>query len=200
MSKKIANFLLILIYTAIIVCVALCIKIDNHSMYQSNKDKEINKYNEYLYIETGCSEEEANEIIELVGYLPPAFFNDFIKDNGKIVLVSELKGSCIGSTEIDSKEIRIYIKDGYVFDALIHEFGHVYLHYNPLEDEFTELYETEAKSLVNAYYGDAPYYYTDKVEYFAQAFQTVFVMGGNDTQDVAPNTFKYMSDLINEMY
>lgn len=200
MGKKIFNTIIFLVYTAIIVCIVLCIKQDDKSMYQSKKDKVINQHNEYLYVESGCSEEEIEKIVGLVGCLPKKFFNDFIKDNGKIILVSDLKGDCVGSTEVDSESIKIYIKDGFVFDALIHEFGHVYLHYNPMEDTFNELYKTEAKSLVNAYYGDCPYYYKDKEEYFAQAFQTVFIMSGNDTQEAAPNTFRYMTELIQSMF
>ena len=68
-----------------------------------------------------------------------------------------------------------------------------------MEDDFREIYKTEAKSLVNAYYGDSSYYYSNEVEYFAQAFQTVVCMRGYDTQDAAPKTFSYMNDLIKSM-
>lgn len=171
-------------------------------MYQSREGTEIKRVNEYISIEDGCSTSDLETIQTLLGYLPPALFEAFREENGQIIIVSDLKGDCIGSTEITDEGITIYMKDGYEFDVLMHEFGHVYLHFNPeqMNDTFKELYEIESKSLVNAYYGDSPYYYSDETEFFAQAFQTVLVMGGHDTQEAAPKTFSYMTELITSMF
>ena len=194
MKQKISN--LLLVWSAVLIVVVLCINKKPDTMYQSRKDVEIVQINEYLYMEQGCFDSEVEKVQTLLGYLPQSLFEDFRNENGKVILVSDLEDNCIGSTEISDEGITIYIKNEYVFDALIHEFGHVYLQFYPMEDEFKKIYETEAKSLVNAYYGDSPYYYSNEVEYFAQAFQTVVCMRGYDTQDAAPQTFSYMNDLI----
>lgn len=200
MSKRIFDLFLIWVWSAIIIVTVFCINKKPTTMYQSREDAQIVQVNEYLYMEQGCSDSEVEKIQTLLGYLPQSLFEDFRNENGRVILVSDLKDNCIGSTEINDEGITVYIKNEYVFDALIHEFGHVYLHFHPMEDEFKELYETEAKSLVNSYYGDCPYYYSDETEYFAQAFQTVLVMGGYDTQEAAPKTFSYMSGLIKDMF
>ena len=199
MKQKIVTLLTVLVWFSVMVVAILCINKESVSMYESRKDTQIVQVDEYLYMEQGCSDTEIEMIQTLLGYLPQSFLKEFEQKNGKVILVSDLKGNCIGHTEIDKNSITIYINDNYAFDALIHEFGHVYLHFHPMEDDFREIYKTEAKSLVNAYYGDSPYYYSNEVESFAQAFQTVVCMRGYDTQDAAPKTFSYMNDLIKSM-
>lgn len=200
MKKNILNSILIVVWFGVIFTILLCINKKPTTMYQCRKDIQIKQVNEYLYIEEDCSKEELEQAQSLLGYVPTSLFEDFRSENGKVILVSNLKDNCIGSTEINEKGITIYIKRDYAFDALLHEFGHVYLHFHPMEEDFKELYKTEAKSLVKSYYGDCPYYYSDEIEYFAQSFQTVLIMRGYDTQDAAPKTFSYMIDLIKELY
>lgn len=200
MERARFNICLVSIWGMVLTLVLLCIRKQPETMHQYRKDSEIEPINEYLYCEKGCSDDEIEEILTLIGYLPPSLLDKFKQENGTIILVSDLKGGCIGSTEIEPDNITIYIQDGYVFHALIHEFGHIYLHFHPMEEEFKELFKTEAKSLITAYYGDSPYYYNNEKEYFAQAFQTVLCMGGHDTQKAAPDTFCYMSRLIGEMF
>lgn len=194
------NSALVFVWVLVVICIFLC-TIRSPTMYQSRKDVSIVKVNNYLYKEEDCSDTEVEKIKETLGYLPKSFLKDFKDKGGKIILVSDLKGDCVGSTEINKDSIVVYIEDGYVFNSLIHEFGHVYLHFNPMEEDFKEIYEAEAKSLVEAYYGvGESYAYSNEVEYFAQAFQTVLCMGGHDTQNAAPKTFSYMTDLITEMF
>lgn len=171
------------------------------TIYKS--EKELTQINDYLYVESDVSDEEIETAQTLVGYLPPSLFQDFRNVNGRVIIVSDLKGDTVGRTEISrNDDITIYIKNEYSFDALLHEFGHVYLHNHPeaMNEEFKKLYETEAKSLVTAYYGDSPYYYEDENEYFAQAFQTVLCMRGYDTQEAAPDTFNYMIDIFQNLF
>ena len=165
MKRKVISLVLV------IVIIIFCIN-------KNHKYTQVVQVDEYLYMEQSCSDTEIETIQTLLGYLPQSLLEDFEHKNGKVILVSNLKGDYIGQTEIKKNSITIYIKDKNAFNSLIHEFGHVYLHFYPMEDEFKEIYKTEAKSLVNAYYGDSPYYYSNEVEYFAQAFQTVVCMRG----------------------
>lgn len=197
MKKEIVDRALILVIIACIFVAVLCIFKEPSTYYV--KHGEITQVTNHIYMEDGCSDSEVEKIQQLTGYLPQTLIDKFSSENGKVILVNEVKGKCIGSTEINNEGITIYIQSGYVFDALIHEFGHVYLHFYGLQDDFKEVFETEANSLVKAYYGDGSYYTEDEVEYFAQAFQTVICMSGYDTQEAAPKTFSYINNLMKEM-
>lgn len=197
MKDKITNIALILIGISCIFVAVLCILKEPSSYYVKNG--EIRQVQDYIYMEDGCSDSELEKIQQLVGYLPPVLMDKFLSENGRVILVNELKGNSIGNTEITKDSITIYIRNEYVFDALMHEFGHVYLHFYGMDDEFEDIWKTEAKSLVKAYYGDGSYYSEDEVEYFAQAFQTVICMSGYDTQEAAPKTFSYINGLMSQM-
>ena len=151
-------------------------------------------------MESGCSNAEVETIQRFIGYLPKPFLKEFKARNGRVILVSDIRGNYCGLTKITNNSIKIYIEDGYTSDCILHEFGHVFDNFYPIGDDFKEIYETEAKSLVNAYYGDCPYFYSNETEYFAHAFQTVIYARGYDIQDVAPKTFSYVMSLIEKRF
>ena len=162
------------------------------------KNADIQQLNDYLYIEEGCSLDEAELTEKFINALPDSFWNDFRNDNGTIYILKNIPiESVIGRTEL--KTNTIYIKDGYVFYALAHEFFHYYLHNNSIND-FTDIYKEEAKDFIEAYYGeDSEYYYNDEEEYLCQLFQTVFVIGREDKLGVAPKSWNFMVDVIDAM-
>lgn len=185
-------FIVILVYK----CISWFKASYDLDMYVKNAN--IQQLNDYLYIEEGCSLDEAELTEEFINALPDSFWNDFRNDNGTIYILKNIPiDNVIGRTEL--KTNTIYIKDGYVFFALAHEFFHYYLHNNPIND-FTDIYEEEAKDFIEAYYGeDSEYYYNDEEEYLCQLFQTVFVIGREDKLGVAPKSWNFMVDIIDAM-
>ena len=82
----------------------------------------------------------------------------------------------------------------------MHEFAHIYLHDHPFGDDFKEIYESEAKDMIVAYYGeDSEYDYSDITEFYCSAWNIVIWMK-QDTYDAAPQTFAYFNDLFDEIY
>lgn len=199
-TDKPLNCSLILVCVGIVILTACLVYSRSNLFYQSCKGSQIEHVQGFIYKEKSCSDKEVKLLKTLTDGLPKVLMNKFKDKHGKVIIVKDLKGDCVGDTNITRNNITVYIKEGYVFDILIHEFGHIYLHYNPMDKEFEDIYKTEAKSLVKAYYGDEPYYYTDKTEFYAQAFQTVYCMRGKDTQKAAPKTFKYMTNVLNHLY
>lgn len=162
------------------------------------KNADIQQLNDYLYIEQGCSLDEAELTETFINALPSSLWEDFISSDGEIYILKEIpEDNVIGRTEL--KTNTIYIKDGYVLDALAHEFFHFYLSKNPVSD-FTKIYKTESKALIEAYYGEGnDYYFSNETEYLCQLFQTVFVIGREDKLGVAPQSWSYMVNIIDGM-
>lgn len=152
-----------------------------------------------IYKEVGCPGKDVPEIKRLMGYLPPALLDKFQSKGGTIVIVNDLPGKIIGRTESTDDSIVVYIEEGYAFQSFLHEFGHVYLDFYALGEDFNKIFTEEAELLVKAYYGiDECNATVDEIEYFAQAFQTVVYLG-EDTQEAAPKTFDYISGLVSDM-
>lgn len=202
-SSKVLDIFCVILIIAIVILGALY-GVRSFNYYSLNEDiKNLTQISDCIYSEVEVSEEELAVTEDLMSRLPQSLMNEFLEHNGKVIIVDDLDGDIVGKTLVSMKgDMTIYIESGFEFDALLHEFGHVYLHLYPkaMNQRFRNIYEQEAKSLVTAYYGDAPYYYKDKTEYFAQAFQTVLYLGGNDIQEAAPATFNFMSALINDMF
>ena len=204
---KIFNGGLVLVWTSVLVLTGCSIAKTNDTS-KNAKLEDISQYkqaNEYVYCDKDVSDSVIDEVNGLMNQVPNKLAETFKEHNGKVVVTSNLEDKNIGKTIIDEKtrDVTIYIQPNDIDYSLLHEFGHVYLDYNDIdEDEFNSIFKEEAKSLVTAYYGDegnVDYYYNDETEYFAEAFQTVLAMGGHDTLNSAPKTFEYMTSIITDL-
>lgn len=205
---KIFNCSLVLVWASVFVLTG-CSLVKNNNASNNSKLEDISQYkqvNEYVCCDKDVSNDVINSVNELMNKVPYKLADTFKEHNGKVVVTSNLENKNIGKTIIDdkTKDVIIYIQPKNIDYSLLHEFGHVYLAYNNIDkDEFHSIFKEEAKSLVTAYYGEegnVDYYYDDETEYFAQAFQTVLMLGGHDTLNSAPKTFDYMTSIITDLY
>ena len=165
-----------------------------------NSKKDYIKVTDHIYIEEGLNRESADTIQQYIDILPQCIKQYFIDEGDwKVCVVNSLPNMIKGQTVIEEK--CVYIVSGYEYDLLLHEFAHIYLHKNPFDGDFEEIYKQEAKAMIEAYYGmDSEYHYSNSTEFYCTAWNIVYMMQGNDQFGVAPKTFDYFSTLFNELY
>lgn len=155
--------------------------------------------NDFIYTNCDVDDKELVTATNYVETLPSELLIYFTEDSWKICIVDDISGNVIGRTLPDTKEI--LIKQGYVTQALYHEFGHMYLMTHEIDDDFKEVYEEEAQVLLEKFYGndDIDYYLNDMVEYYCQAFQTVR-LASDKVAGVAPKTWSYFNEIFTQLY
>lgn len=157
------------------------------------------KVDSYIYADGAVSDDEITLAESYVEALPSELLSYFTDNNWKVVITSDIDNKVIGRT-IPSEKV-VLIKEGYVFQALWHEFGHMYLMQHPYDSSFDNLYEEEGRTLITEFYGEADvnYWLEDETEYWCQAFQTVRV-ANEQVSGVAPKTYAYFADIFNQLY
>lgn len=184
----------------IILCVVL-VSIILIGVFKSiSSKKDYIQVSDHIYIEEGLSKENADTIQQYIDILPQCLKQYFISEGDwSVYLVTSLPDKIKGQTIIEEK--RVYIVSGYEFDCLLHEFAHIYLHENPYNEDFIDIYNAEAQVMIEAYYGmESEYHYSNPVEFYCTAWNIVYMMQGNDEFGIAPKTFDYFSSLFNEIY
>lgn len=160
------------------------------------------KVSENVYVEDGVDKEGVDYIQQTIARMPDVIKEKFT-DGGWNVIVkkSEIadgyEKTVIGETIKEEKTV--YVLEGWEGISLIHEFGHIYLDEHPYDDKFLEIYEKEAKSLIDAYDFGESYYSSDSVEYFCEAWKLVLIHR-EEVKEVAPETYEYFADLFDELY
>lgn len=161
--------------------------------------KEYRQASDHIWLETGVPEGEAEVVSGYIEELPPVLKSLFMGDGDwKVAVVKEIDEGVGGRTIMEEKTV--YIKEGLELEALHHEFAHIYLDWNPVGEEFGEIFREEAKSLTDAYYGGWSYCSEDATEYYCTAWQTVLKMNGHDTLHAAPKTFAYFTELFGSLF
>lgn len=184
----------------IILCIVLVSIISIGVLKNISSKNDYLQVYDHIYIEEGLNKESADVIRQYIDILPQCIKQHFIGEGDwKVYVVTSLPDKIKGQTVIEDK--CIYIVSGYEFDILLHEFAHIYLHENPYSEDFVDIYNTEAKAMIEAYYGtDSEYHYSNPTEFYCSAWNIVYMMQGNDEYGVAPKTFAYFSTLFNKLY
>lgn len=167
---------------------------------KASSNREYIQITKHIYIEEGIDKNKADIVQQYIDILPECIKQYFTGNEiGKVYVVSSLDGDVKGHCEYDTKEI--WIVADYEFDCLLHEFAHIYLHQKGVSADFVDIYNEEAKSMIEAYWGtSSEYHYSNPEEFYCTAWNIVFTMQGTDKLDVAPKTFAYFSDLFDELY
>lgn len=163
------------------------------------KSYDCEQVDKYIYAQGDISDKEIARAENYVEALPNELLSYFADKGWKVIITDDIDGAVIGRT-IPSDKV-VLIKQGYVLQALWHEFGHMYLMNHPYGNDFDDLYKEEGKALITAFYGedDVKYCLEDETEYFCQAFQTVRFVNEQVTS-VAPKTYAYFADIFNKLY
>ena len=145
------------------------------------------------------TEENIDLVQSYIDNLPDCIQKHFV-DGGewKVYIVNSMPNGVKGRVVVEEKAV--YIVSGYELDHLYHEFAHIYLHNNPLDDEFKAIYEEEAEQMIKAYYGDEMYSASNPTEFFCSAWNIVYTTSGHDVEGVAPKTFAYFVELFGRLY
>lgn len=154
---------------------------------------------DHVYTKGNIKAEDVSNVENCIDCLPPVLRTKFLEEGWNVYITNNIEGKVVGKTVIEDKAV--YIKAEYIHQELMHEFYHIYLHEHPIGDDFKELYESEAKDMMLAYFGeDSEYKYSDITEFYCSAAGVVGVLQGVDKLNVAPKTFAYFTELFNKLY
>lgn len=154
---------------------------------------------DHVYIQDDIENDEVNKAETYIDNLPPVLKAKFTDDDWKVYIAKDIKDKVVGRTVIEDKIV--YIRSGFIDQELVHEFYHIYLQEHPFNKDFEELWESEGKAMMEAYFGnDSEYKYSDATEFYCSAAGVVYGMNGYDRLDAAPKTFEYFNNLFSELY
>ena len=164
-----------------------------------NLQEDCKQATEHIYCPENISQENIDLVQSYIDNLPDCIKKHFV-DGGewKVYIVNSMPNGVKGRVVVEEKAV--YIVSGYELDHLYHEFAHIYLHNNPLDDEFEAIYEEEAEQMIKAYYGDEMYSASNPTEFFCSAWNIVYTTSGHDVEGVAPKTFAYFVELFGRLY
>lgn len=154
---------------------------------------------DHVYTKGNIKAEDVSKVENCIDCLPPVLKTKFLEEGWIVCITNNIEGKVVGRTVLEDKAV--YIKAEYIHEELVHEFYHIYLYEHPIGDDFKELYESEAKDMMLAYFGDdSEYKYSDVTEFYCSAAGVVGMLQGVDKLNVAPKTFAYFTELFNKLY
>lgn len=154
---------------------------------------------DHIYTKGNIKSEDVALAENFIEILPPVIKTKFLEEGWIVCITNNIEGKVVGRTVLEDKAV--YIKAEYIHQELMHEFYHIYLHEHPVGDDFKELYESEAKDMMLAYFReDSEYKYSDITEFYCSAAGVVYLLEGVDKLNVAPKTFAYFTELFNKLY